>query len=304
VRVERQKQPGSRVWNVQVRRTSGEMIRRSLARPGDTLSFKKLDPGFYVVCLASTDHPDVCQSVDANLPDDGKSYTVQKKLEVPASPPVGRKDVHQVSAVTLAVPARAKREAARAAEERARGNDDLALQHLERALEIYPGYADAINNIGVYYHRKGDYSKAIRHFTRATEIDPGYFPGWANLGSSLTAAGDLVQALEANRHALEIRPRDPVANSQMGMTYFYLRDFPKAKECFLKVAEMDPSHSSTPNLFLAHIAVLEQDTGVALTQIRKFLELHPHSPHAPRAQRLLQQILGSGQDLRAGTPHP
>ncbi|MGA2261422.1 MAG: tetratricopeptide repeat protein [Acidobacteriota bacterium] len=56
------------------------------------------------------------------------------------------------------------------------------VHHLKQAIEIYPDYADAWNNLGAYYHRRGNFEQAILDFTKVTELRCEFDVGWMNLG--------------------------------------------------------------------------------------------------------------------------
>ncbi len=62
---------------------------------------------------------------------------------------------------------------------------DQALFSYQKALKIDPHYADAYNNLGVLYYKKGKYREAIKEFKKATEIIPRY-PGAQFLGKSIS----------------------------------------------------------------------------------------------------------------------
>ncbi|MFN3341348.1 MAG: hypothetical protein ACK40M_01550 [Flavobacteriales bacterium] len=61
---------------------------------------------------------------------------------------------------------------------------DSAIFYFSKALEIYPDYIAANNNIGtVYFNSKDNVRKARSHFKRATELDSNYAQAFFNLAS-------------------------------------------------------------------------------------------------------------------------
>jgi len=294
---------GYKLWKVEIRKSSGEPVRQTVAATGDTVGFKSLEPGIYIFCLMGEKGRQRCQSIDLVPEPNQKSHRFDKRFE---APPLGvnQKDAHKVSARKLAVPGKARKEMLRAEEAQLKGDREEALRHLERAIEIYPAYADALNNLGTYYHRSGDYERSVQYFTNATKLDPEFFAGWVNLGGSLLALGRLQSALDANKRALELRPNDSLANSQVGINYFYLRNYAEAKRFLQKVLSLDPYSANSPQLFLAHIAFAEKEHDTAQQYILSYLELHPNSPQAPHLRRTLQNLVSGGSRTSQNTPNP
>jgi Tfp pilus assembly protein PilF len=284
---------GHKLWKVDIRKATGEPLRQAVGAAGGTVRFKNLQPAIYLVCLSGDKNRSRCQSVDLVPPPNHQTPVFEKSFEVPPQV-TNRADAHGVSASRLGVPEKARKEMLRSEEAQLRGDSEGAIRHLRRAVEMYSQYTEALNNLGTHYHRAGNYTRSIEYFTKVTQLDPRFFAGWVNLGGSLLAAGRFETALEANRKAVALRPDEALANSQLGMNYFYLRKFPEAKTYFEKVVRLDPSSAKSPQLFLAHIAFAERRPDEAEHQIRRYLELHPNSPQAASLRQTLQNLATSG----------
>lgn len=282
-----------KLWKVELRKNTGEPLRQAVGAGGETVRFKGLKAGIYILCLFGEKGRSRCESVDLIPAANQTPQVFVKQIQAPPMP-VHQKDSHQVSKSRLAIPDKAHKELIKSEESQLRGETQEALRHLERALELYPEYVDALNNLGTYHHRSANYDRSIKYFTRATELAPEFFAGWVNLGGSLLAVGRLEPALEANKQAIKLRPSDALANSQMGMSYFYMRRFDEAKQYFQKALSVDPSSANRPHLFLAHIAHVEGRPEEARTYIGNYLELHPNSPEAPHLRRTLQHLSTTG----------
>ncbi|NWG12405.1 MAG: tetratricopeptide repeat protein [Acidobacteria bacterium] len=296
--VETAESPRQKFWEVQLRNTAGETLRRASAIAGGSVTFKKLEPAIYVVCVVGENDRNCCGSVDLYAPPDAIRFSVSRDLELPRSLQRGA-STHRISRVRLAVPKRARQEMARYEECRARGDSAAALQHLERALAICPAYPEALNNLGTHYHRAGNYQRSIQIFRQTTELDPDFATGWLNLGGSLLASGNFRQALEAQLRALALRPDDVLANAQTGMSYYYMREYGEARRMFERVAELDPESAAFPHLYLAHIARQQRQIDEADQYIRDFLRHHPNSPRAPYFRKTLGSSPSSSAEVSA-----
>ncbi len=85
---------------------------------------------------------------------------------------------------------------------------DQAIFSYQKALKIDPHYADAYNNLGVLYYKKGKYREAIEELKKATEITPDY-PGVQFLEKSIS---------ELERE-VEKRPDDIRAHWELAFRY-------------------------------------------------------------------------------------
>ena len=59
---------------------------------------------------------------------------------------------------------------------------DMAIAEHEKAVEIFPGYTDAWDQMGIAYLRKNDNENALRCFNTALEKDPHKALTWSNMG--------------------------------------------------------------------------------------------------------------------------
>jgi tetratricopeptide (TPR) repeat protein len=116
-------------------------------------------------------------------------------------------------------------------------------------------------------------------FAKVTQIEPGFHGGWVNLGGSDLSTGRFAEVLEANTRALALQPDNPLVNSQVGLSYYYQRQYAEAEKYFKRVIGLDPSFANLPQLYLVHISLAQHRDHQAAEYIRAFVELHPNAPH-------------------------
>ena len=251
--VRRSERPDHQVWRIEFRKASGEVLNEELRNTGDRIRIRNLKPGIYTLCLYGDRGRQRCESLDLTPPAGRRTTKFSLRFEVPEQT-ANQSDAFLISARRLSVPRQAHQEMLRSDEAQRRGDSREVVKHLERALQIYPDYPDALNNLGVQMRRSRDYKKAIGLFVRLTKTEPEFYPGWINLGGSLLAVGRYSEALEANLRAQKLRSNDAAANSQLAVNYYYLREYAEATKYFKRVHEIDPLNASSPQLFLAQIA--------------------------------------------------
>jgi Tfp pilus assembly protein PilF len=276
-------------WRIELDRSTGEPVMVTTALTGDTVRFKHLQPDIYVLCLDGAEERHSCQSLDLVPPRDNKDHSFLKKL----MPPVFKASrvQHRVSVSRLEVPKPAHDELVLSEEAQMRGDGAAMFEHLNNAVRIWPDYSDALNNLGVYYRLVRNYPLSIQYFTRVTELQPDFYGGWLNLGSTLLGMSQFRQSLDASLKALALRPDDAMVNSQVACGYYYLREYDSARVYFERVLALDPSFANSPQLYLAHIALVANRDADAEDYYRQFLKLHPNSPQAPHYRETLAGLV-------------
>jgi TolB-like protein len=117
-----------------------------------------------------------------------------------------------------------------------------------RALEIDEGLAEAHCSLGFagLYH-DWDPLAAEKHLQRAIEVNPGYAPAHYWYACVFTALGRSEDALSKNRRALEVDPLSIFANAHYGwIMVTAARQYERGREQLKRTLELDP------NLAVAH----------------------------------------------------
>lgn len=170
------------------------------------------------------------------------------------------------------------------------GEQELAGKHYKKAYEADPKDGDVNNNYGVYLCQTGKEKQAIQHFHDALE-DPFYSTpsiAMTNAGSCALRSGNLDEADEYLRAALKIEPDLPDALMNMARLSFERKDFLKAR-AFMQRYEAVASHGAE-TLLLAY--KIETSTGnrKAATTYKLMLESNfPESDQTNEVRRLSEK---------------
>jgi tetratricopeptide (TPR) repeat protein len=115
-----------------------------------------------------------------------------------------------------------------------------AFPHLEKALEINPNYAEAHYNLGNALLRTGRVAEAIVQLLQALEIDPNYVPAHSNLGSAFLQTGQVDESLAHLQKALEIDPNYKAAHFNLANTLLQMGRIEEAVSHLQRVLAIDP----------------------------------------------------------------
>ena len=120
------------------------------------------------------------------------------------------------------------------------GDLDGQLEALQRYTELKPDDANAWNNMGVAYAKKGEHDEAIGCYRRAVEIKPEMHEAWYNMGIAYAEKGEYDEAISCYRKAVEIKPEMHEAWYNMGNAYAEKGEYDEAISCYRKAVEIKP----------------------------------------------------------------
>jgi tetratricopeptide (TPR) repeat protein len=153
-------------------------------------------------------------------------------------------NAHSIAAVDLNIPDNARKEFDKASEFIARGNWKKAADRLQKALEMYPKYAAAYNNLGVARGHLGDRTGEREALQHAVLLDDKFAAAYVNLAK-----------MDITDH-----------------------NFPEAENLLDRATSADPANPQTI-LLLANVQLLNRHYYQAIANSRK-LHSMPDDPHA------------------------
>ena len=113
-----------------------------------------------------------------------------------------------------------------------------AIPAYDRAIRLYPQYAEAYNNRCVAYDKLGKQDQAIADCNRAIQIEPGYADAYGNRGAIYSRKGQYDQAIADSSKAIEINPKDGLAYSNRGASFYEKGEYDKAWQDVTKAQQL------------------------------------------------------------------
>ena len=265
----------------------------TLAADDGSFRFRNLPAGTYTLGAFVPGRGEMRRTVEVGPSQADSRNRIEMKVEWHEGDLESRDSARRdamVSVKELAIPDAARREYNEADKRLERRDVEGALAHLERAVELAPQYSEAWNHLGTIAYQARDYVRAENCFRKALEADPDAFQPLVNLGGVSINLGEFEPAVQYNLYAALARPNDALANSQLGMSYFYLGKLDQAWKYLTAAKRIDPVHFSHPQLLLAQIALQRGDRAAAAGELQEFLQYHPDSPEAGQVKQKLAQL--------------
>lgn len=123
-------------------------------------------------------------------------------------------------------------------------NIDKKIEYYQRALELNPQDAEARNNLGISYKKKGMYTEAIKEYEAALAI-PGYdTPEYVyhNLGLLHRDRAMYKEAIDYFKQSIEHNPRFAKAYNALGLAHKALGHYEEAILNFKQALEIDSNY--------------------------------------------------------------
>ena len=128
-----------------------------------------------------------------------------------------------------------------------RRNYQTAIDYLDRALTLKPGYAQGHYHRGVALQALNRLEEALANYDQALSIDPGYLEAQYNRGIALQAIGRFEEALASCNQVLQIRPDNAGAYGNRGTALQALGRFEEALTCFDQALRIKPDDAEAHN---------------------------------------------------------
>ena len=111
----------------------------------------------------------------------------------------------------------------------------------KKAIELDPGSAGALVNLGTIYFHSRDWTKAEKYYLQAVEADPSYPLGHFNLGNLYDERNDRVKAREHYEEALRLRGNYADVHYNLALLHQSEGHFMKAVVHWRTYLKLDPS---------------------------------------------------------------
>lgn len=184
------------------------------------------------------------------------------------------------------VPGKARKEFERAGELAGSGKTEEAIGRLRKAIEIYPNYLMAHNDLGTHLLAQRKLDEAAAEFRRAIEIDPKAFNPRLNLGIVLVEQKQFAEAVTVLREALALQSDSAAAILYDGFARQGMKDIEGAERQLQLAYNLGGPPFATALFHLGQIYLDRGDRIRAREAIEQYLRDQPNGPDAPEARKL------------------
>ena len=165
----------------------------------------------------------------------------------------------------------------------------LAVQHFQKAIELYPQYAEAYQLLGVMHLQAGKFADAEPELQKATELEPNLATAYFALGICRNFMAKYAEAETALLKGLDLNPASADGHYQLANTYWALGRWQDAEVHAQKAVTLKPDIAGA-HVLEGDIALRKRDLQGALKEYKEALRLDPKGPMAAPTQQMIGKI--------------
>jgi len=171
-----------------------------------------------------------------------------------------------------------------------------AQKNFEKALDIYPDYAQAWSDLGEVLRHESKPTEARAALEKAVAADPKYIKPYVQLTILDLEEKKPEDAAEIAGKAVAMNPLEfPELYFYNAVANFNLKHFDVAESSARRATELDAAHEiPRAELLLGSVLIARGDRAGGLQHFRKYLELAPKARDAEQVRKAIAQLEAPG----------
>jgi tetratricopeptide (TPR) repeat protein len=195
-----------------------------------------------------------------------------------------------VAAAELKIPQGARKELDKANQFIAKGNLQKAIERLQKAIAIYPHYAEAYNNLGVVYGRLGDRVRNLEAWQKAVSLNDHFTPAYLNLARVAIVDRDYPQAETLLNKATAMDPTNPQILVLLANAELLIQHYDQALAVCRRAHSLGGAHAGV-HYIAARVFERENRPADALAELQIFLSEEQSGLRADAARKEVAALL-------------
>ncbi len=195
-----------------------------------------------------------------------------------------------VSTAEMNIPEKARKEVDKGMELMEKNDSAKAIEHFQKATEIYPKYARAWNNIGAARAKGGDREGARAAWQKAVEADEHFPPAYFNLARISLAEKKPADAQQLIEKGLKTAPNSPEGLFLLADCQAEQGQFEAALATAKKVHEGEHKAYGDIHIIAAQSYLHTNQEKLAIAEYETYLKENPDSPKAASIRQKMAQL--------------
>ena len=212
---------------------------------------------------------------------------LDKDPDPKAVPPGGAND--QLSVRIVQIPPKARKEFEAGKMSMQAQDVPGSIQHFQKAIELYPKYAEAYQLLGVMHLQTGKLKDAEEELQKATEIEPNLSTAYFALGICRNEMAKYPDAEVALSRGLELDPKSPDGHYHIAEAYWNLGRWQESEQHASKALALKPDMAPA-HVLLGNSLLRKHDAPGALKEFKEYLRLEPQGLYATGTRAAVERL--------------
>jgi Flp pilus assembly protein TadD len=195
-----------------------------------------------------------------------------------------------VAEVDPDIPSKARKEFERANDASRNGKTDEAITHLRKAIEIYPKYLMARNDLGVAFLSQGKLDEAAEELGQAVALEPKAFNPQLNLGIVLVQQHKFGVAVDNLRKAVALESNAPAARLYLGIALEGTGELVEAQRELTVSHDLGGSKFALALFHLGQVYMTKGENEQARKMFESYLQESPNAFNSAEVKRLISML--------------
>jgi len=196
---------------------------------------------------------------------------------------------NSISVAQYKVPGKAREEFKKANKLAQEQKHEEALEHLEKALAIYPAYADALTLCGILKIDIHDHAGAMADLQKAIDADGNHALAYIVMGAAQNMDSKFDDAIRSLERGQTLAPTSWQAYFEMGKALVGKARYEPALAQFSRAQALAPSDYPLIHLVKAHAMLSLNNYSEAMAELQSYLAKEPNGPNSEQAQKMLDK---------------
>ena len=289
--------PDSKVMpnvTVTLQNHAGAQIDQDITKTDGRYRFAGVLAGTYYISVKSSE-PDLQQLLQKiELINTGVSVTNYSKERFDFS--LNRRTVSERSPVAgtvfaQAVPPDAEKEYLSALTNISKGEREAAIEKLNRAIQLFPTYFVALQQLGFLYIDTEKDQLAIEPLMKSLQINSKSAQSHLGLGMAYVNLDQPKEAIKELNEALAIDRRDFRCYLYLGMALINTGKLDEAEKSLKEAYSLGgPTRARTAHLYLASIYSTRKEYQKAIAELETYLRENPKATNAPKIREAIAKM--------------
>jgi Flp pilus assembly protein TadD len=171
-----------------------------------------------------------------------------------------------------------------------RSETEKAIDHLKRAVGLYPNFGLALNELGVQYLKRGELDKAAEALIKVLQLSPDAPEPSLNYGIVLLQQKKFAEAEAQLRNAVKKNDSTYTAHLYFGITLIYIKNYAEAETELQKAVALGGPKAGQAHYYLGGLYWQTGKHREAADQLDMYLKLEPKAANAEKVRTTVKEL--------------